>query len=252
MWFYLTTLAWPVFAFFYLVFDEPSPVLLVPLAASLLCCPISFYFFIVKLWEEIPTDIARTTPKKAAWYSFIPIFNLYWWFVAFHGLAKDMNKTALRYGKNDVIYSKDVWTACIMWAVVCILAPVAGLFYMSEFVIEESFGALHISGMLSFVVVVVLGIFIGPFVTFVVMRDILNGMNRLIAIKGNEELPSFDCKSEIIPKKGERIRFVLTCVFVTACFASLKLCTWPQLVGLYIALLVISWSYRLGHNLLVT
>ena len=44
-------------------------------------------------WEQIPKDIARTTPGKAAWLLFIPIFHLFWIFVAVWGLARDMNKT---------------------------------------------------------------------------------------------------------------------------------------------------------------
>lgn len=44
-------------------------------------------------WKLIPVDIARTTPGKAVGYSFIPFFNLYWFFVAFKGLGEDMNAT---------------------------------------------------------------------------------------------------------------------------------------------------------------
>ena len=49
-------------------------------------------------WKLIPADIARTTPGKAVGYSFIPFFNLYWFFVAFKGLGEDMNETLRQRG----------------------------------------------------------------------------------------------------------------------------------------------------------
>ena len=44
-----------------------------------------------KLWSLIPADKARTTPGKAVGFLFIPLFNLFWNFVAIHGLAKALN-----------------------------------------------------------------------------------------------------------------------------------------------------------------
>ena len=52
------------------------------------------FFFIMmhKFWSIIQDGAARTTPGKAVGFWFIPVFNFYWFFVAFHGLAKDMNQ----------------------------------------------------------------------------------------------------------------------------------------------------------------
>ena len=44
-----------------------------------------------KLWSLIPANQARTTPSKAVVFLFIPLFNLYWIFIAIHGLAKALN-----------------------------------------------------------------------------------------------------------------------------------------------------------------
>lgn len=43
------------------------------------------------LWSLIQDGTARTTPGKAVGFCFIPIFGFYWYFVAYYGLAKDMN-----------------------------------------------------------------------------------------------------------------------------------------------------------------
>ena len=56
------------------------------------------YILLYKCWKLIPPDIARTTPGKAVGFCFIPIFNIYWIFVAVWGLGKDMNKALQRQG----------------------------------------------------------------------------------------------------------------------------------------------------------
>ena len=49
------------------------------------------FMLIYKLWSLIPRERAETTPGKAIGFLFIPFFNLYWIFVAIHGLAKGLN-----------------------------------------------------------------------------------------------------------------------------------------------------------------
>lgn len=44
-----------------------------------------------RYWAVIAQHGARTTPGKAVGFLFIPLFNLYWMFVAYHGLAKDID-----------------------------------------------------------------------------------------------------------------------------------------------------------------
>lgn len=44
-----------------------------------------------RYWAVIADHGARTTPGKAVGFLFIPLFNLYWMFVAYHGLAKDID-----------------------------------------------------------------------------------------------------------------------------------------------------------------
>ena len=44
-----------------------------------------------RYWAVMQPYTKRTTPGKAVGFLFIPIFNLYWLFVAYHGLAKDID-----------------------------------------------------------------------------------------------------------------------------------------------------------------
>ena len=49
------------------------------------------YILLYRSWLLIQDGNARTTPGKAVGFCFIPFFNLYWMYVAFVGLSKDMN-----------------------------------------------------------------------------------------------------------------------------------------------------------------
>lgn len=60
---------------------------LIPLIAGGVICWIMLYRF----WSVIQDGKARTSPGKAVGFCFIPFFNFYWVYVAFVGLAKDMN-----------------------------------------------------------------------------------------------------------------------------------------------------------------
>lgn len=44
-----------------------------------------------RYWAVFQPYTVRTTPGKAVGFLFIPLFNLYWMFVAYHGLAKDID-----------------------------------------------------------------------------------------------------------------------------------------------------------------
>lgn len=44
-----------------------------------------------RYWAVMQPYSKRTTPGKAVGFLFIPFYNLYWMFVAYHGLAKDID-----------------------------------------------------------------------------------------------------------------------------------------------------------------
>lgn len=50
------------------------------------------FILLYRFWRLIQDGKARTTPAKALWFFAIPIFNFYWWYVAYVGLAEDMNR----------------------------------------------------------------------------------------------------------------------------------------------------------------
>jgi len=47
---------------------------------------------IYRIWAIIQDGNARTTPGKAIGFCFIPIFNIYWFYVVIVGLAEDINR----------------------------------------------------------------------------------------------------------------------------------------------------------------
>lgn len=49
------------------------------------------YVLLYRFWAVIQDGNARTTPGKAVGFCFIPFFNYYWIYVAYVGLAQDMN-----------------------------------------------------------------------------------------------------------------------------------------------------------------
>ena len=83
-----------------------------PIATLYLCC---YFFYLRRLWEEIPGKFARTTPGMAAGLALVPVFNLYWQFVAFWGLYQDMNKTTEAYRLGSRFDTTLIRIVCIAW-----------------------------------------------------------------------------------------------------------------------------------------
>jgi len=89
------------------------------------------YFFIHCFWKSIPKRYARSTPDQAVGFLFIPIFNLYWYFVAFQGGLTDFNRAVadfVRSGRNNGEQPIRVGTTggmivAISW-IVCHVAPI--------------------------------------------------------------------------------------------------------------------------------
>ncbi|MBE6424929.1 MAG: zinc ribbon domain-containing protein [Planctomycetaceae bacterium] len=65
--------------------------------AFLILGVISNIKFLHRCWRLIQDGHARTTPGKAIGFLFIPIFNIYWYFIVHYGLAIDLNSYARRY-----------------------------------------------------------------------------------------------------------------------------------------------------------
>ena len=75
----------------------------------------TYYFFVLRLWEEVPPGIARNTPGTMAGLSIIPVFSWFWMFIALPGLYTDMNKTMEYYGNRTRFGTILIIAACACW-----------------------------------------------------------------------------------------------------------------------------------------
>lgn len=98
-------------------------VLTVPIGLGYFFC---FYCYLLRIWQEIPVEHARTTPEKAAAFSIIPYYCWYWLFTAFVGLYRDMNKATESYGLGPRFNVTLIKTACICWVVFAFFTFAAG------------------------------------------------------------------------------------------------------------------------------
>ncbi|MEO1477420.1 MAG: DUF4328 domain-containing protein [Bacteroidota bacterium] len=86
---------------------------------------IVFYVFLYKAWNQLQDGSQRTTPGKAVGFMFIPFYNLYWIFVAVHGLAQDLNGYARRHSVQMMPVSESLSLAyCIV--LLCTILPYIG------------------------------------------------------------------------------------------------------------------------------
>lgn len=79
-----------------------------------------FCIWIHKLWEQIPAAEAETTPGKAVWFIFIPIYDIYWLIMMPWRLSKHYDR-----------YDDSKFTVSIRWLIY--LGFVAFSFLMSLF-----------------------------------------------------------------------------------------------------------------------
>lgn len=78
---------------------------------------ISFIFMLIllyRIWKQIPPKMARTKPIFAVGLLFIPLFSLYWNFVAFYGLAVSLNESLKQAGIKQRVASGLALTVCIL------------------------------------------------------------------------------------------------------------------------------------------
>jgi hypothetical protein len=90
------------------------------------------YMLIYKLWSLIPRERAQTTPGKAIGFLFIPFFNLYWIFVAFHGLTKALNNEIKSVAPNKQVSEGLSLACCICALVFPIAVPILIIILMKQ------------------------------------------------------------------------------------------------------------------------
>lgn len=76
--------------------EEFFPILASTYVLVWLAQVIVFLVFLYKCWDLIQDGRPRATPAEAVGYLFVPVFNLYWIFVAIGGLADELNRYARR------------------------------------------------------------------------------------------------------------------------------------------------------------
>ena len=96
---------------------------LVTFGVSLLATVTLFFIIVYKCWALVQDGHARTTPDQAIAFSFIPVVQFWWWFPAFKGLAKDMNRVMA----NEGIAGQPVSEGVALWYVISLLASPLGL-----------------------------------------------------------------------------------------------------------------------------
>jgi hypothetical protein len=77
-----------------------------------------FFIFIYKAWQLVQDGEARTTPDPAVAYCFIPGWQFYWIFVAFKGLAKELNRVMAK----ENVACEPVKEDTALWFCIMILA----------------------------------------------------------------------------------------------------------------------------------
>lgn len=83
---------------------------------------ILWYMLLYKAWRQIQDGHAQTGPGKAVGFLFIPLFSLYWFFIAVYGLADDLHKYADRWGIEIRRPSKGLgMTVCVLYIVTSFL-----------------------------------------------------------------------------------------------------------------------------------
>ena len=117
--------------------------------------------FVWAYWRSIPSCFARTTPGLAAWLLLIPLFNLYWFFVAFVGGAIDLNRALDLFSddpaarKNRVSLERPVVAFVCFVLAVClsVFVRAGGVAHSSIESLESSLGTVvGIVALLGFIV----------------------------------------------------------------------------------------------------
>lgn len=86
-----------------------------------------------RYWEMVPPDRAVVTPKKAVLPLFIPLFNLYWNFVAILKLGHFLSEETEDCKVQSRALNYSIWTVFVFWTTVFVLNPVGELILMISF-----------------------------------------------------------------------------------------------------------------------
>ena len=100
---------------------------------------VAMCFFWHKAWQTLQDPHARTTPRKAIGFMFIPLLNLYWVFQLIWGFAKDYNAYCRRHGIGRPPHRLPAGyylAVVIMWIGLVLLRyiPLAGSSHLPQYI----------------------------------------------------------------------------------------------------------------------
>jgi hypothetical protein len=93
---------------------------------ALIAAAVINYILLYRFWLLIQDGKARTSPGAAVGFCFIPFFNFYWLYVAYVGLAKDINLYCNERNINCLKVSEGLALAWYILALVT-MVPYAGI-----------------------------------------------------------------------------------------------------------------------------
>jgi hypothetical protein len=97
---------------------------------ALVAAIVFFSVLLYKMWKVIQDGHARTTPDKAVAFLFIPLFNLYWAFVAIRGLAVDLDSYVRRHRAGmDAEAAPTALSLVFCVLLACTAVPYLGLLF---------------------------------------------------------------------------------------------------------------------------
>lgn len=102
--------------------------------APFLVSAASFLLLLYKAWDAIRDGVTRITPGKAIGYLFIPVFNVFWLFVAVGGWPGAFNAFAARQRLESFKASRALFVChcAFLLLPVVILTPVTGTMLMAQ------------------------------------------------------------------------------------------------------------------------
>jgi|GEM_PF-3359113 len=134
---------------------------LITLTGEIFLIYASIYWLIAlyRAWHVIPDAYARTTPGKAVGFLFIPLFNIYWIFVAIMGLADDARDFLNRAGVMEEKIGTGLSTAYPIMFIVAQMGSFAGmmvLIFINKIVGAAVYGTSALVGLITLIMQTVL------------------------------------------------------------------------------------------------
>ncbi|MBO4303421.1 MAG: hypothetical protein J6A21_02430 [Lentisphaeria bacterium] len=109
---------------------------MLPMGISILFCAgcvtsgsIAAIVLLYRYWKFLPAEEAETTPAKAVGYFFIPLFNLYWSFVAYVKLSRTLDRLLERPKSSCTTVTEIYWVLFLVSSAAAYLVQFLFIFF---------------------------------------------------------------------------------------------------------------------------